>query len=151
MIGIIIAILSGALMSMQGVFNTGITKQTNIWVSSVFVQLTAFVVCLAGWFILGRDIGFTSLIKIDNKYMLLGGVMGAFITITVVIATGTLGPAKATMLILIAQLIISYVIELLALFGSEKAKFEVSKLIGIGIIILGIIVFTWEGKLKLGK
>ncbi|MDF2590031.1 MAG: hypothetical protein K0S41_3872, partial [Anaerocolumna sp.] len=32
--GLLIAIISGALMSIQGVLNTGVTKQTSIWVSS---------------------------------------------------------------------------------------------------------------------
>ena len=32
--GFIIALVSGALMSIQGVFNTEVTKQTSIWVSS---------------------------------------------------------------------------------------------------------------------
>ena len=33
MFGIMIALLSGALMSIQGVFNTGVTKQTSLWVN----------------------------------------------------------------------------------------------------------------------
>ncbi|MDU3398472.1 MAG: EamA-like transporter family protein, partial [Clostridiales bacterium] len=30
--GFIIALVSGALMSLQGVFNTEVTKQTSVWV-----------------------------------------------------------------------------------------------------------------------
>ena len=41
--GILIALLSGALMSIQGVFNTEVTRQSSIWVSAGWVQLTAFV------------------------------------------------------------------------------------------------------------
>lgn len=144
MLGMLIAILSGALMSIQGVFNTGVTKQTNIWLSSAFVQLTAFIVCITGWLIAGREVAFVTLFKIDNKYMLLGGVLGAFITFTVVIAMGNLGPAKATMLIVTAQLLTSYLVELFGLFGLEKVEFEIRKLIGVIIIIAGIIVFKWE-------
>ena len=44
--GIILALISGALMSIQGVFNTEVTKQTSLWVSTGFVQLTAFFVCV---------------------------------------------------------------------------------------------------------
>ena len=29
--GIILALISGALMSIQGVFNTEVTKQTSLW------------------------------------------------------------------------------------------------------------------------
>ena len=45
--GIVVALVSGALISIQGVFNTEVTKQTSIWVSSGWVQLTAFLTCLA--------------------------------------------------------------------------------------------------------
>lgn len=47
MFGILIALLSGALMSIQGVYNTEMTKQTSLWLSSAFVQLTALLVCAA--------------------------------------------------------------------------------------------------------
>ena len=33
MIGFFIALLSGAMMSIQGVFNTQVTKTTGVWVS----------------------------------------------------------------------------------------------------------------------
>ena len=32
MIGIFVALLSGALMSIQGVFNTEVTRQSSVWV-----------------------------------------------------------------------------------------------------------------------
>ena len=39
--GILIAVVSGALMSIQGVFNTAVTKQTSLWVSTGWVQFSA--------------------------------------------------------------------------------------------------------------
>ena len=51
MIGFFIALVSGALMSVQGVFNTQVTKTTGMWVSNGWVQLSAFAVCLVAWFI----------------------------------------------------------------------------------------------------
>ena len=61
--GILIAIISGALMSIQGVFNTGVTKQTGIWVSASFVQFTALLVCLGAWIFTGRQSGFQELLE----------------------------------------------------------------------------------------
>lgn len=55
--GILIALLSGALMSIQGVFNTEVTRQSSIWVSAGWVQLTAFVTCLVMWLLTGRPEG----------------------------------------------------------------------------------------------
>ena len=55
MTGFIIALISGALMSVQGVFNTQVTKTTGMWVSNMWVQFSAFIVCLVVWFVAGRD------------------------------------------------------------------------------------------------
>ena len=76
MIGFFIALLSGALMSVQGVFNTQVTKTTGMWVSNAWVQLTAFAVCIAAWLIAGRD-NVMTLTKVEPRYVLLGGVIGA--------------------------------------------------------------------------
>lgn len=143
MIGIWIAILSGTLMSIQGVWNTQVTKQSSLWVSTGWVQLTAFLVCVAAWFFTGRDsVGI--LWQVENKYTLLGGILGTFITVTMIRSMGKLGPAQATMLIVIAQLVVSYLIEMFGLFGVEKQPFEWKKLAGTAIVVAGIVLFKWE-------
>lgn len=142
--GFLIALISGALMSIQGVFNTGVMKQTSVWVSAGFVQATALVVCLVAWFFTEREKSFLSLVQVNPKYMLLGGVFGAFITITVIQSIKTLGPARSALLIVVSQLVVAYVIELLGLFGIEKVAFDVRKIIGLLITIVGIFIFKWE-------
>ncbi len=77
----------------------------------------------------------------EHKYALLGGVIGAFITYTVIKSISSLGPAKSALLIVIAQLAVSYLIELFGLFGMEKVAFEWRKLIGLLIAVAGIIIF----------
>lgn len=143
MFGILTALVSGALMSIQGVFNTEVTKQSSLWVSTGWVQFTAFLVCVAAWLFTGRqDIG--ALFQVEHKYTLLGGVIGAFITITVIQSMGTLGPAKSVMLIVISQLAVAYLIELFGLFGAQKQPFEWRKVLGMLISIVGIIIFKWQ-------
>lgn len=83
MAGFLIAIISGALMSVQGVFNTTATKSSSIWVAASFVQITAFATCVLMWFYDGRP-PVSGLFQVQPKYALLGGVIGAFITYTVV-------------------------------------------------------------------
>ncbi len=123
MAGILTALLSGALMSIQGVFNTEVTKQTSTWLAAGWVQISAFVVCLAAWCITGREpIG--DLFRVKPWYLLLGGAIGAFITITVIWSMAGLGPAKAAMLIVISQLAAAWLIELFGLFGMEKNGFH---------------------------
>ena len=107
------------------------------------VQLSAFMVCVAAWLFTGRQ-SIGALWQIENKYTLLGGVIGAFITITVIQSMGALGPAKAAMLIVISQLIVAYVIELFGMFGVEREPFVWRKVLGMLIAIAGIVIFKWE-------
>ena len=140
MIGFLIAMLSGACMSIQGVFNTQITKTSGIWVANAFVQFSALIVCLIVWVITDRS-SFATLLKVEPKYMLLGGVIGAVITFTVIKSMDMLGPAKAVMIIVIAQLLVAYLIELFGMFEVEKQPFEWRKAIGMAVAIAGVILF----------
>ena len=130
-------------MAVQGVFNTQVTKTSSIWVASAFVQFTALLVCLGAWLISDRS-SFSALFKVEPKYMLLGGAIGAFITYTVIKSMELLGPAKAVMLIVISQLIVAYLLELLGMFGVEKQPLSFRKILGMGVAIAGVIIFKWK-------
>ena len=143
MSGFWIALLSGALMSIQGIFNTDVTKQTSLWVAAGWVQLSALLVCVAAWLFTGRE-SISALWQVENKYALLGGVIGSFITITVIRSMDSLGPARATMLIVLSQLVVSYLVEVLGIFGVEKQRLEWKKLVGILIMAAGVVLFKWE-------
>lgn len=138
--GIIIALISGALMSIQGVFNTKVTEQSSMWVAAGWVQFSAFLTCLGIWLFTGRQpVG--DLLQVTPKYVLLGGVIGALITYTVVKSMSGLGPAQAALLIVVSQIIVAYCIELFGLFGVEKADFQWRKLIGALVAVAGIVIF----------
>jgi len=143
MVGILIAILSGLLMSVQGVFNTDVTEHSSLWVANTWVQMTALAVCLALWGVTDRS-SFALLFEFRPKYVLLGGVIGAFITLTVIKSMDILGPGQAVLFIVIAQMISAWVIELAGWFGTEKTDWSVQKLIGMAVAIAGVIIFQWE-------
>lgn len=143
MIGFFIALISGALMSIQGVFNTQVTKTSSVWAANIWVQFSALLVCIAAWFFTGKD-RLSAIFEVEHKYMLSGGILGAFITLTVIKSMGTLGPAKATMLIVTAQLLVSYLIELFGMFGVQKQPFQWMKMLGMALCIGGIILFKWK-------
>jgi len=127
-------------MSVQGVFNTRVMDSSNMWATNSWVHLTAFITSICIWYFSGREDLF-SVFGVENKLYLFGGVIGAFITYTVIKSISGLGPAFATMLILIAQLVVSCLIEALGLFGTDKMCLEWSKLIGVILMIAGIIIF----------
>lgn len=143
MTGFFIALLSGALMSVQGVFNTQVTKTAGMWVSNGWVQLSAFLTCLVIWLFTGRD-SVMAIADVEPKYMLLGGVIGAGITWTVIKSMEQLGPARAALLIVFSQLVVAYVIELFGWFGVEKAAFEWRKAGGMLLALIGVTIFQWK-------
>ena len=143
MVGWIVALISGVLMSIQGVLNTEVTKQTSLWVSTGWVQLSALIVCITAWLIRDRS-SVTALMDVIPKYMLLGGVIGAFITLTVIVSMDQLGPARAAQLIVVSQIAAAYLIELFGLFGVDKANFQWSKVLGLGLSIIGIMIVKWK-------
>ena len=121
-------------------FNTKVTEVTGMWVSNMWVQFTAFLLCVGVWLFKGRD-SIEALLKVEPWYALLGGVIGAGITWTVIKSVEELGPAKSALLIVIAQLTASYLIEMFGLFGMEKGEFVWRKLGGLVLAIIGVSIF----------
>lgn len=142
MISIIIAIISGISMSIQGVFNTRLGEKIGVWETNVLVQGTGLILTLLVSFIWGN--GNYHELKNANKLYLLGGVLGVVITYTVMASIGKLGPTCAIGIILVAQLVSAALIDAFGLFGSEKINFTLKEFIGVAIMLLGIIVFKWK-------
>lgn len=48
------------------------------------------------------------------------------------------------MLIVIAQLIVAYLIELTGVFGVEREPLVMRKVIGMAVAIAGVVLFKWD-------
>lgn len=130
-------------MSLQGVFNTRVSEKMGLWETNVFVQGTGLVLTLIILLIAGN--GNFKAIKEVNKLYLLGGVLGAIIIFSVMQGITNMGPTYSIATILVAQLLAAGVIDRFGMFGATQIKFALSKFIGIGIMIVGIIIFKWKG------
>lgn len=142
MLGIILAIISGAAMSIQGVFNTRVSEKIGVWETNTIVQGSAFVLALIIMLMIRN--GSYSELRAVNKIYLLGGAIGVVITYTVMAAVGSLGPTFGISIILISQLLTAAIIDAFALFDTEKLKFAAHNYIGIILMIIGIIIFKWK-------
>ncbi len=139
MIGVIMSVIAGAVMSIQGVFNTRLSDKTGLFESNVIVQGTAFFAALIIWWIFGKgDIKQAAEV---NKLYLTGGLLGTAITVTVMLGMKNLTPATAVSIILVSQLLTAGAIDFFGLFGTEKIVFGVKKFIGIIAMISGMLLF----------
>jgi len=130
-------------MSLQGVFNTRVSEKIGLWETNVLVQGTGLILTLMILFLVGN--GNFKAIKDVNKLYLLGGVLGAIIIFSVMLGITNLGPTYSIASILIAQLLTAGIIDSFGMFGADQIKFTISKFIGIGVMIVGIVVFKWKG------
>lgn len=142
MLGIIFSIIAGIAMSIQGVFNTRLSEKIGVWETSTIVQGSAFIIALIVMWIFGK--GNIMDIRSANKLYLLGGVLGVIITFTVMMGIADLGPTYSIATILVAQLLAAAAIDAFGLFSSEKIPFSLHHFLGVGIMILGIIIFKWN-------
>lgn len=142
MLGIIFSIVAGIAMSFQGVFNTRLGEKIGVWETNLVVQFTGLILTSIILFFAGD--GNLKNIKEANKIYLLGGALGVIIIFTVMKGISALGPTCSIATILVAQLTAAALIDAFGLFGSEQIKFGLTKLIGVAIMIIGIVIFKWK-------
>lgn len=138
----ILAIISGAAMSIQGVFNTRLTEKIGLWETTTIAQGSAFVLALILMFTIGK--GNISEVKSVNKLYLLAGLIGVIITFTVIKTISSLGPTCGISIILVAQLVTAALIDYFGLFNTPKITFSFNEFLGVALMIAGIIFFKWK-------
>ena len=141
-LSIILALLSGLSMSVQGVFNTRLSEKVGLWESIVIVQGTAFIFSAILSFFL-KNGSYKDIVSV-NKLYLLGGLIGVLITFTVVKSIASMGATLGISIILVSQLVTAALIDAFGLFGSKQVAFGFKEILSILIMIFGIILFKWN-------
>lgn len=142
MFGILYSIVAGISMSFQGVFNTRLSDKLGIWVTTAIVQGTGLIITLM--IALFSKKNNLQNITCCKKLYFLGGILGIIITVTVIQGIKFLGPTHSIAIILIAQLATAALIDFFGLFDSPKINFTASKMLGLTMMILGIIILKWR-------
>ncbi|OXX84283.1 hypothetical protein AVM15_05305 [Paraclostridium benzoelyticum] len=135
----LISILTGVVLSIMVVLNGDLGNATGNYISSViihFVGLIGIIILLV-----------VTKSKIKNLkgipfYMFSGGLIGILTVLFTNISFTNLGVSLTVSLALLGQLVTSIVIDHFGYFDLEINKFEKKKIIGLGIIILGIFIMT---------
>lgn len=142
-IGIMYSLIAGILVATQNVFSTRISEKVGMWETTVIVHLVGLVVAIILASFLGNG-NYKNVVEV-NKVYLLAGAVGVGIIYSVPMGISTLGASFGITLIVIAQLGFATVIDTLGLFGSERIPFDGTKLTGIIIMIIGVVIFKWKG------
>jgi bacterial/archaeal transporter family-2 protein len=144
MIGAIFSILAGLFIALQGVFNTRLNEKIGLLETVTLVHAIGLTTALILLIFFSNGGDFKKLHDV-NKFYLLGGAFGVIIIISVIKGISLLGASFAISLMLVTQLIMATIIDLLGLFGTKQVKFDITKPLGIILMILGIVVFKIRG------
>jgi bacterial/archaeal transporter family-2 protein len=136
--GIIFAFLGGAFITLQGVANTRISQDIGTWQAATITQLTGFIMALL-ILLFVRDGNWQGFKQVKPLY-LAGGAFAAIIIFSNVTSIQKIGVTLSISALLIAQLILTFIIDSNGWFGLEKQKMRLPQFIGIGMMIAGVVI-----------
>lgn len=131
----IIAAAAGALMAVQGTFNSILSKFIGLLEGTLSVHIIGTII--AGILVFFWGNGHFGKASQVPWYGWLGGVIGVLIILGVAVSIPKLGVGMATTAIIAAQLLTAYFIDHFGLFGMEQIPFTLWKLLGIVLIVSG--------------
>ncbi|WP_175987153.1 DMT family transporter [Bacillus sp. Marseille-Q1617] len=142
MIGVILAVIAGILISLQNVFNARVSEKTGPWATTSLVLGLGLVCSLPVFY----GIEQRSLFEVGNMnpVFLFSGVFGVGIVFFLMRGVSLIGPAYAISIALISQIMIAFVINTGGWFGFEAAPLSWEKLLGIALLIGGVLVYKLE-------
>lgn len=143
MSGLLFPILAGILISLQSVFNTRVSEKIGMWGTVAVVHgiglLAAVLAC-----ILFHEHELGRLGEVSKMY-LLGGVMGVGIVFCVMKGVSSLGVSFSVPVLLVTQLAVAVLIDAFGVFGSPRISVDMTKFLGLGIMVAGIVIFKLKG------
>lgn len=139
--GFIFAFLAGACITLQGVSNARISQDIGTWQAATITQLTGFVMSLI-ILLFVRDGKWQGFKQVKPLY-LIGGAFAAIIIFSEVTAIQSIGVTFTISTLLIAQLCLTFIIDINGWFGMNKRKMRLPQFIGIGLMIIGVIILKF--------
>lgn len=135
-IAMIVALVSGISMAVQGALNTVLGKFIGVLETTFIVHIVGTLVVALGLFAFKFGTGSFGNIPRAPWYAFIGGIFGVIIVYSVVFSISRLGVAIATTIIITGQIVTAVLIDHFGLFGLDKICFSWTK--GLGIIFLSL-------------
>lgn len=140
--GILFAILGGAFITFQGVANARISQDLGTWQAAALTQCTGFVAALL--ILLAFKDGHPRQFKRVKPLYLAGGSFAAIVIFSNVNAIELIGVTFSTSSVLMAQLLVTFLIDSFGWFGIPKKQMKLPQFLGIGMMIAGVVVMGWR-------
>jgi len=148
-VGLLLALTAGALVSLQNIFNSKVNEHAGTWTTTTIVLGMGFLASFGiGLLLEGKDL--FSLSNMQPWYWF-SGIIGVGVVISLVQGIRLLGPTYAISMVLTSQLGFALLWDSLGWFGLEQIPFTSKQLLGVLVIIAGVIVFKVGGGREVQK
>ena len=148
-VGLLLALIAGALVSLQNIFNSKVNEHAGTWTTTTIVLGMGFLASFGiGLLLEGKDL--FSLSNMQPWYWF-SGIIGVGVVISLVQGIRLLGPTYAISIVLTSQLGFALLWDSLGWFGLEQIPFTSKQLLGVLVIIAGVIVFKVGGGREVQK
>ena len=139
LIGFSLATLAGILISLQSVFNVKVNENVGQWLTTTCVLGIGLISSILFYIITENSINIK--VYTTNYLFYVSGLFGIGLIICIMGAIKSLGPAYTVLISLITQLVVALCIDTFGLFGMESIPLQLNKLVGIGLLIVGVGIF----------
>ena len=136
---IVMVVIAGAFLPMQGSMNSKLAKAGENPVYASMISFTIGVLALVAYILLtSQNVSWKGL-KDAPSYSWLGGVLGAFYVTVLVFAFPKIGPGLTFGLVVAGQLITSMVMEHFQIMGTPHQPISLGRIVGVLLIIIGVV------------
>ncbi|OAB42559.1 DMT family transporter [Paenibacillus antarcticus] len=143
MLGLVLAVIAGSLVSLQNIFNSKVNERAGSWATTTLVLGMGFLASLTfGLIFEGKE-----MFNLHNTqpWYWFSGLIGVGVVICMVQGMKLLSPTYAIAIVLTSQLGFALLWDSLGWLGLDKVPFTISKLVGVLVIVGGIYVFKLGG------
>lgn len=138
---LLIALVSGAVLPLQALFNVEVGKSMKEPVFAAFVSFLIGTIGLLIYLLVVRfNFAHLTPLKNLNWYVWFAGILGAFYVVAVIFSTEKLGTALTFGLVVTGHMALSVILDHYGLFGSPVNKITWQKILGVAFLISGVVL-----------
>jgi len=143
-LGGILAVVAGAFIGLQNIFNRHLNEYVTGWIATTFVLITGSIASLIfGLIFDGMDVFDFSGMKVSYWFF---GLVGIGVIYCMMQAMKRLGPTKAVLIGVIAQLIFSLIFDVTGFLILPQVNLKWEDILGVLLIIIGLFIFNMKTK-----
>ncbi|SDE61651.1 hypothetical protein SPACI_030350 [Sporomusa acidovorans DSM 3132] len=137
MLPLLLALISGVLMAVQGSLNTGLSKAIGLLEATFIVHFTGTVLVMILLFLFSMGKGNWNAWQAAPWYSWLGGVVGVAIIYLVAASIPQVGVANATTAIIVGQVLTAILIDHFGGFGLDRVACSPQQIGGLILLAVG--------------